>query len=410
MIGTIDLNSAMQAVDRLVKSVDTDDPTQTPNAVALDRETVREAITRLCWTAEARDIMFTAVACCCAVDPSEMSFLGLLWYIRQNGGTRRIFETENGAQDSKVVGGYGIVAPMMAARLPAGTVRLNKPVRTIDSRDATTVTVTCSDGERFVARTVVLAIAPVQQLRIEYHPALPPAKLQALQQFKMGNTIKTFAYYDAPFWRELGLNGSAVCDTGIVAVSMDDTKPDGTLPCIMGFALSDQVATVDAMPDAELARSLGAHYAALFGDARGHCVRRVKRSRWASETWIGGALATWSPVCLTTHYKAMTASLAEGRILIAGTETARRNPGYVDGAVEAGERAGRNALVQIGKLPSSARDAVDIPCESVQMPFVPLEWTPLERWLPSLSSFIVGAGATMAGVAAVLALRHSSRR
>ena len=405
-IGTIDLNTAMQEMERLVNLCDMNDPRKTPNAVELDRTTVQQAIEKLCWTSEARSVLRTAIRAIMCAEPCEVSTLGLLWYIKRSGGTRRIFETENGAQDSKVVGGYGIVAPMMAARLPAGTVRLNKPVRTIDSRDATTVTVTCSDGERFVARTVVLAIAPVQQLRIEYLPALPSGKMQALQQFKMGHIIKTFTYYDTPFWREKKLNGSAVCDDGIVVVSMDDTKPDGTLPCIMGFVLTDQATKYATMSTAVMMEALGAHYAKLFKDERGRRPLRIKRKNWSEEPWVGGCYTSVpGPLCLTVHLTALEAPLAEGRILVAGTEVAKVNSGYVDGAVEAGERIARNALVKLGQLPSREYDVMITPPPSKLLPLTPLEYTWIETHLPSMTSFIVAGAASLVGVAAFLVTR-----
>lgn len=42
-----------------------------------------------------------------------------------------------------------------------------------------------------------------------------------------------------------------------------------------------------------------------------------------------------------------------GNIYFAGTETATKWPGYMDGAVEAGERAAREVLHARGKIPAS---------------------------------------------------------
>ncbi len=52
----------------------------------------------------------------------------------------------------------------------------------------------------------------------------------------MGSVIKTVTYYEDAWWREHGLSGVLIAnsDSGPVYVTLDDTKPDGSYPALMG--------------------------------------------------------------------------------------------------------------------------------------------------------------------------------
>lgn len=59
----------------------------------------------------------------------------------------------------------------------------------------------------------------------------------------MGSTFKIHIYYERSFWREKGLCGAtfiSASDQHPVAYTMDDTKPDGSLPALTGFIVGEQ--------------------------------------------------------------------------------------------------------------------------------------------------------------------------
>lgn len=53
----------------------------------------------------------------------------------------------------------------------------------------------------------------------------------------MGSVIKTITYYEEAWWRDQGLSGVLIAgaESGPVYVSLDDTKPDGSYPALMGY-------------------------------------------------------------------------------------------------------------------------------------------------------------------------------
>jgi len=71
--------------------------------------------------------------------------------------------------------------------------------------------------------------------RVEFQPALSSRKLQLIQSMPMGCCIKTMMYYDKTYWRRAGMSGQSATDHGTTVWCIDDTKPDGSAPCIVGF-------------------------------------------------------------------------------------------------------------------------------------------------------------------------------
>jgi monoamine oxidase len=75
-----------------------------------------------------------------------------------------------------------------------------------------------------------------------------------------------------------------------------------------------------------------------------------------------------------------------GRIYFAGTETATRWSGYMEGAVEAGERAAREVLNALGKV--AKKDIWIQEPESKDVPPIEITHTFLERNLPSVPGLL----------------------
>lgn len=402
ILGALDLNAVMIALDTLCQRVDLKSPELSSDAEWLDLITAEELLGRYCWTDDAKKIMRTAVRAILCVEPCQLSALYLIWYIAQSGGVKRIFETEHGAQDSKLVGGAGQICQRLAEAYASDSKLILKcPVRSLEIREED-VLLTCDQGRRITARYVILAIPPVQQLRIQYTPALSGIRYQSLQKWPMGCLIKSFVYYERRFWKDMGYNGSIVADEGVVCVSYDDTKEDGSKPCIMGFVLSSESLTLRT--PAQRQEAICRQYAKAFGSDEALRPISYKEKMWAEEQWVGGCyVGTVGPGVLTSCKRSHCDPM-DDKVYIAGTEASHRMIGYMDGAVEAGERIARNVLVKMGMLGPSSYDTISEPSPSPQMPVVDLTITTLEKCIPSVGTvFVCVSALVFAGVAAVIA-------
>lgn len=112
-----------------------------------------------------------------------------------------------------------------------------------------------------------------------------------------------------------------------------------------------------------------------------------------------------------THYGPYLAKPV-GRVHYAATETASEWSGYMNGAVQAGERAAREILVNLGKIQSHQIHRQ----EPVSTDFPPFEWpepTFLEAYAPSAKGFLkvvnFTTSASFISLALTLALNRGAR-
>lgn len=211
-----------------------------------------------------------------------------------------------------------------------------------------------AEGCAVAGECAVVAVPPALAGRIDYDPPLPARRDGLTQRTPMGAVVKCVAAYEEPFWREEGLSGEVVDAEGPVGLVYDDSPPDGSTGALVGFLLGDGArewadcgvdqreppdgATGGAVSGAADRREMVLdQFAAYFGPAAADAVAYVDQV-WANERYSRGCYAGNMPPGALTSYGA---ALREpcGRIHWAGTETAKRWYGYMDGAVSSGKRA-----------------------------------------------------------------------
>jgi len=421
-LALLDVNTMMVEMDRIAETIDIVHPEHAPDAEILDNMTCAQMMDKFCWTQTAKNLMTTGLRAVTCKEPHEVSALAWCWYIRSSGNIKRILETKDGAQDSNVVGGAGQIPKLLAKKVTkAGCeILLSQPVRTIASNPAALdgrCIIVETETLRISAKALILAIPPNQQAKIrwcEQTARLSPIRRQALENASFGSIIKTFTFYPKPFWREHSLNGSIVADSGIALVCIESVQgtPEAPQYAIMAFILSTEAVKRSLDTKEQRRDALCRHFKRLFGDdERLLSPVDYKEHNWATEPFVGGcyvalpavgAIVKFQPEWMRSQLiaDASAGSPCGDRIFIAGTETARRFSGYMDGAVEAGIRSGRNALVALGLLDRATHfDTVSDPAPSKQMPFVEMGLSNAEkRWIPSVGQLLAGLGVTLTAV------------
>ncbi|MEH1165133.1 FAD-dependent oxidoreductase [Micromonospora sp. CPCC 205539] len=270
-----------------------------------------------------------------AAGADEISLLQLLFYLRSGGGTGRLLAMAGGAQQDRIVGGPPALAERMAAALPPGTLRLSAPVHAI-GQDADGVAVR-TDAEHVDADAVVVALAPTLAGRIRYEPPLPALRDGLTQRMPMGSALKLHAVYPEPFWRSDGLSGVSTASTGPLTETVDNSTPVTERGVLTGFSYGAEAATLRGMSPAERRRSVLDAFAAVVGPRAGDPLDLVEYD-WSADPWTRGCFCgVLTPGAWHTYGAQLRAPV--GRVHWAGTETATRWAGYLEGAVRAGERA-----------------------------------------------------------------------
>uniref|UniRef100_A0A8C2XEW9 Amine oxidase n=1 Tax=Cyclopterus lumpus TaxID=8103 RepID=A0A8C2XEW9_CYCLU len=318
-------------------------------------------------------------------EPHEVSALWFLWYVKQCGGTMRIFSTSNGGQERKFNGGSGQISEGMAREL-GDRVKLQSPVYRID-QSGDVVVVETLDKQTYTAKYVILATPPSLNMKMHFNPELPPLRNQLIQRVPMGSVIKCMVYYKENFWRNKGYCGTMAIEEedAPIGLTLDDTKADGTKPCIMGFILARKCRKLSVLTKEERLKKICEIYARVLDSEEAlHPVHYVEKN-WCEEEYSGGCYTAYFPPGILTQYGRVLREPV-GRLYFAGTETATEWSGYMEGAVEAGERAAREVLCAMNIIHQSQIWQTEP--ESLEVPALPFDTSFWERNLPSVGGLL----------------------
>ena len=342
-----ELAATVAQLDEMSLEVPVDAPWEAAKAQEYDRKTLAEWIHDNTTSDRFRALVPTATRPIFGAEPHEISLLFTLFYIAASGdethpGTfERNFNTRDGAQEQRIEGTAVALCDKMAANL-GGRLFLSSPVkRIVQGRSVVRVetpTVTVR------AKYVIVATPPALSARIDYDPLLPFERDQLTQRFGQGTLTKVAAAYERPFWREKGLNGTALGTTPSILANatFDDSPQDGRPGVIFAFVGGDRARQYGAMSEADRRAKVLSEFALYFGDEARNPLEYFD-TRWPEEPWIrGGPVGIHPPGTLTAYGSALRRPV--GRIHWAGTETSTYWNGYMDGAVRSGERAGKEVL------------------------------------------------------------------
>ena len=333
-IALADVGQAQARFDRLARRVPLQAPWTADGADRWDSETFDSWIRRNALTRTGREFLRLYSEAVFAAEPRDQSLLHALFYTNSGGGVDLLSRTRGGAQQDRFVGGSQLVALRLAEQL-GDVVHLGRPVRAI-RHGADRVTVE-ADGLVAAGEHAVVAVPPTLAGRIAYDPPLPAVRDQLTQRVPAGSVIKCNVAYDAPFWRDDGLTGQATADTGPVKVTFDNSPPSGNPGVLLAFLEGDHARRLGRASVEERRAAVLGSLVDLFGDRAGRPVEYVELD-WSAEEWTRGCYGAHFPPGVWTRYGPALRQPV-GRIHWAGAETAAVWNGYMDGAVESGERA-----------------------------------------------------------------------
>jgi monoamine oxidase len=414
--GAANAGLALGLLNQMAAQVPTNAPWTAPNAAKWDAETVESWMRRVL-VPQGQDpesptnhLVTLALQAVLSTEPREISLLQLLFYIASAGTLDNLIDTANGGQDSRFVGGSQEIAIRVANQL-GGSLVLNAPVRRISQANGA---VTASgDGFSVTAKHVIVAIPPALAGRIVYEPSLASLgghlRDQLTQRWFMASILKVNVLYPRPFWRDAGLAAQVTSDSGAVRATFDNTPyPDAQTPdvqpgAILGFIEADEARYWSTRSRQERYQRVIADLANYFGPQALQPLGGINgyyEQLWNLEPFSGGGpVGHPGPGALTEYGTALRAPV--GRVHWAGTETAVRWNGYMDGAVESGMRAADEVVAAL-----NGAAAALVPAASAAQP--------ASASLPNTGAAPVGVASSAAaagalGVARLLQRRSSAR-
>ena len=339
-LAVVTIALAQAKLDWTSKRVPLDAPWTAKRAALWDSRTVAW------WLEKARirtkaghDLFEMAVRGLFTGDLSETSFLHLLFLVRAHGSINTLFSIKGGSQENMIDGGAGSIARNVAADL-GHAVRLNAPVRSITQ--GVDHVLVGADGLTVSARHVVVSVPPVLALEIAFDPVLPEDRRVLYRSAVAGPESKTLVVYDAPFWRGDGFSGQSAEPNSVSEVTLDASPASGSPGVIASFTFGPVARRVDALGAEERRQAVLDALVARFGPRAGSPTAFIE-TPWWTEAWTRGcSMAHYPPGILSTLGPLLRQPFR--RVHWAGTETATKSHGAIDGAILSGQRAAAEIL------------------------------------------------------------------
>lgn len=335
LLALLETDRVMKRIERMAAALNASSPWLAPEAETLDRDTVAAWLDRHVRTAGARALMAIAVRAVFSAEPAEISMLFFLAYVRASGGLEPLISVRGGAQQDRFKGGLHQLSDALADEIGREALRLAAPVSALEQGDAG---VTLHAGGQVVRARRAIVTVPLALLpRIQVAPAWPSLRQGLAQRSPMGSVIKCHIAYRTPFWRARGLSGEAVSDRGPFSPIFDGTPEGAAEGVLTGFLEGEAARRFTALSAEARQQAVVATLCRLFGPEAANPIDYAEND-WLAEEWSGGGYAGLMAPATMTGFAPVIRQPA-GLVHFAGTETAIEATGYVEGALESGERA-----------------------------------------------------------------------
>ena len=290
-------------------------------------------------------------------DPGEQSALDLIELLT---GNRRASLNPLPGDDERyhLVGGNDQLVSRMIGALPAGAVQQGRTLVALRERADRSLVLSFEAAgatEDVTADWVVLAL-PFSTLRdVDLsRSGLSTEKRKVIRTMGMGTNAKIHLELSHKTWPSLGYSGATYGEWRRLASGWDDCVqlgPGASPALYLAFpgghtgASGLTGAAHGPAPAADVAFALG-ELENVFPGTTAAFTGRAYEDHWALDPWVRGAYSFYR-VGQASSYGAI-AGRTEKRVLFAGEHTSIENIGFLDGAVETGERAARRLLRRLG--------------------------------------------------------------
>ncbi|XP_053380963.1 amine oxidase [flavin-containing] A-like [Mercenaria mercenaria] len=264
--------------------------------------------------------------------------------------------------DTLLRGGSQQVSLKLLESIGSSRVLLSEPVTRIE-QNQDGIAVWSKNGYNYKCQKLIIAIPPIQIGKIQFCPILPVEKREIIKRMPPSSIIKFVATYPEGFWRKAGCSGEVVtnggestaisCDLGPVGVVYDATSCNGE-PALIGFIGGIQAVQWQCQNAESRKSSVLKSLAEFFGD-KVYTYLDYKEKIWDHEPYNEGGPVS----CVGTgamRYYAKGLRQPFDSIHFAGTESATVWCGFMNGAVQAGNRAAIEVLYDLRPQLVSAQD------------------------------------------------------
>jgi len=274
-------------------------------------------------------------------ESSQQSALNLLYLLGYSGqGQLRLFGPSN--EKYHVRGGNDQIAQRLGDAL-AGQIQTSKALTAIKQNSTGSYTLSFGSSSATVDH-VVLAL-PFSLLReVNYSKAgFEPLKVTAIKELQMGTNSKLHVEFKDRFWYAEGNNGNTLADTGYQDTWEVSRAQSGGKGILVDYTGGNIGASFGSGTPSSRAQQFMSQLQPLFKtNVASHWTGRATIDFWAAYPWTKGSYSYWK-VGQYTKFSGMEKE-RQGNCHFAGEHTSQDFQGYLNGAVETGERAASEIL------------------------------------------------------------------
>jgi monoamine oxidase len=272
---------------------------------------------------------------------SSLNMLYLLGFV--GPGQFRTFGKSN--EKYHVHGGNDQVATALAAKL-SSQLTVNTPLTAIKLNNDGTYTLTFANGAGSLTRVadhVVLAL-PFSLLRaVDFSRAgFNDVKKIAINELAMGTNSKVHLQFSSRFWRDEGCTGETYSDRGYQNTWEASRAQPGTGGILVNYTGGTPGVNAGKGTPAQVAATFLKQIEPVLPGATAQWNGRVTRDYWPGYQWTQGSYSYWK----VGQYTRFSGAEKEqsGNCHFAGEHTSQDFQGYLQGAVETGQRAAGEIL------------------------------------------------------------------
>lgn len=230
----------------------------------------------------------------------------------------------------RIEGGSSRLIQQLAARLDKEQIHLNQAVKAINVEGEKAQITTSS--QIFGADIVITTLPPKLLVKtIHFTPALPESLTEIAEQTHtwMGESIKVGLSYPEPFWRDSTTSGTIFSNVGPMTEMYDHTTLEGS-----GFALKGFINSAFHGASRDERKKLVLNQLRRFYGEKADQFLSYEECVWSREPYTFTPYQGYILPHQNNGNSIFRSPFQDGRLIIAGSETAKSFPGYMDGAVE----------------------------------------------------------------------------
>ncbi|HJR79265.1 MAG TPA: FAD-dependent oxidoreductase [Anaerolineales bacterium] len=330
-----EIEKIWRAVTELGKQIpDPSQPQAAPEAERLDRQSAADWLFMLNAHPLAKNYFIQHIRAEYTTEPEQYSLLDLARNAAMYYGTLQ----RN--PNWRVIGGNDQIPRALAGALP--DVRLNAAVTSISVlRDGVLTSYRSGKSHGMLSSTFAILAVPLTIARsIRFDPPLPPAHRRMVDEVSYGAVTKVMIEYRRRFWNERGWNGRFVTDAPIAYTWHATSHIDGEYGILTAYTGGAPGGKLAALSDDERMRVAVAEVEKVFPGSS-EWIEHVATVAWPNEPYTRGSYLALAPGEVTAHWP--TLFEPAGRLFFAG-EHASAIQGFMEGAVESGQRAAANII------------------------------------------------------------------